>query len=323
MMMSRLSLRTAALFGLLLGSMCAGRSQAAQVKRIDVYPPNVQLETSRDRQAVIVVATRDDGVTLDVTATAKLALADAKLARIDKSTLYPTADGQTKLQVEYEAFKAEVPVTVTKAADDRAISFKLDVMPVFMRAGCNTGSCHGQKLGKDGFMLSLFGYDPDGDHYRITHEIGTRRINLALPRESLLLEKADGTAQHTGGKKFDRDNELYTTILRWLEAGAPQDPAEVAKSVSLEIYPPKAVLEGTGAKQQFIARAKYSDGTDRDVSHLVVFLTNNDNSAPIDVNGMVTAAARGEAFVMARFDTFTVGSQGARVAQGSQIHAAH
>jgi hypothetical protein len=40
-----------------------------------------------------------------------------------------------------------------------------------------------------------------------------------------------------------------------------------------------------------------------------VFSTNNDNSAPLDANGLVTAAARGEAFVMARFDTHTVGSQ--------------
>jgi hypothetical protein len=282
---------------------------AAEVTRIDVYPPDVQLETTRDRQPVIVVATRDDGVTLHVTGEAKLALADGKLARIEKNTLYPAADGQTTLHVEYAAFKADVPVIVKQAADDRPISFKLDVMPVFMRAGCNTGSCHGQSRGKDGFMLSLFGYDPDGDHYRLTHEIGTRRINLALPRESLLLEKADGTVQHTGGKKVERDDEYYTSMLRWLEAGAPKDPETVAKSVALELYPPKAVLEGTGTKQQFIARAKYSDGTDRDVTHLVVFLTNNDNSAPVDANGLVTAAARGEAFVMARFDTFTVGSQ--------------
>jgi hypothetical protein len=69
------------------------------------------------------------------------------------------------------------------------------------------------------------------------------------------------------------------------------------------------VLEGEGAKQQFIARAHYSDGTDRDVTDLTVFMTSNDNSAPIEAGGLVTAAARGEAFVMARFNTHTVGSQ--------------
>ena len=38
-------------------------------------------------------------------------------------------------------------------------------------------------------------------------------------------------------------------------------------------------------------------------------MTNNDNSAPINDAGLVTAANRGEAFVMARFDTHTVVSQ--------------
>src|SRR5262249_42069509 len=88
-----------------------------------------------------------------------------------------------------------------------------------------------------------------------------------------------------------------------------KDPPEVAKVTALEIYPPKAVLEGKDTTQQFIARAKYSDGSDRDVTNLAVFLTNNDNSAPIDANGLVTAAARGEAFIMARFATYPVGSQ--------------
>ena len=78
---------------------------------------------------------------------------------------------------------------------------------------------------------------------------------------------------------------------------------------AVELYPPRSVLEGEGATQQFIARAKYSDGTDRDVTNLAVFLTNNDNSAPINADGLVTAANRGEAFVMARFATHTVGSQ--------------
>ncbi len=40
-----------------------------------------------------------------------------------------------------------------------------------------------------------------------------------------------------------------------------------------------------------------------------MFLSNNDNSARIGDDGMVTAGSRGEAFVMARFATFTVGAQ--------------
>ena len=59
-------------------------------------------------------------------------------------------------------------------------SFRLDVMPVFLRAGCNTGSCHGAARGKDGFRLSLFGFDAEGDYNRLTREMTGRRVNLAV-----------------------------------------------------------------------------------------------------------------------------------------------
>ena len=58
-----------------------------------------------------------------------------------------------------------------------------------------------------------------------------------------------------------------------------------------------------------IARARYSDGSQRDVTPLALFYSNNDNSAPVAPNGVVTAANRGEAFILARFNTKTVGSQ--------------
>ena len=294
---------------LTLALLCGTAPADEAAPTLAVYPPDVQLNTKADAQSFIAVLTRPDGVTLDVTSQAKAALADPALARIEGNKVYPVADGSTTLAVEHEGLSVSVPVAVKDATVDRPISFRLDVMPVFMRAGCNTGSCHGAARGKDGFRLSLFGFDPAGDHHRIAREVPFRRINLAVPRDSLLLQKPAGQVPHTGGKRFADDSQYYGTILRWLEANVPNDPADIATVTSVEIYPPKAVLEGEGAVQQFIARAKYSDGTDRDVTDLAVFLSNNDNSAPIEADGKVTAGARGEAFVMTRFSTHTVGSQ--------------
>ncbi len=298
--------------GLSLGlSLIAATSALAQGKitTLTVYPPDVHLSTKQDLQRFVVVATREDGVTLDVTAQSSIKLADDKLCRLDKATLFPTADGNTMLNVEYQGLTAAATVEVKNATADRGISFQLDVMPVFMRGGCNTGSCHGAARGKDGFRLSLFGFDPQGDYYRITREMSTRRINLASPKDSLLVEKTAGSVPHTGGKRFGVETEHYATLLRWLEAGAPNDPAPTPAVVGVDLYPPSAVLEGEGATQQFIARARYADGSDRDITALATFMTNNDNSAPITPEGLVTAAARGEAFVMARFETHTVGNQ--------------
>ena len=114
---------------------------------------------------------------------------------------------------------------------------------------------------------------------------------------------------HTGGKRFEPDSEYCQTLMRWLEAGAAERSGRSARGDRGRGLPAPGRARRGGATQQFIARAEYSDGTDRDVTNLAVFLTNNDNSAPINADGLVTAANRGEAFVMARFATHTVGSQ--------------
>jgi len=295
----------------LVAAMFAGDAAsfaADKLTQLNVYPPDVSLTTAADMQRFIVVATREDGVTLDVTSQAVVKVAAPTLVRQEGNVLYPAADGQTVLDVEYQGLRASATIAVKDAATPRPISFHLDIMPVLMRTGCNTGSCHGAARGKDGFRLSLFGFDPQGDYYRITREIGTRRINLASPKDSLLMEKSIGSVPHTGGKRFGQESEYYATMMKWLDAGAPNDPAAPPACLGVDIYPPSAVLESE-ASQQFIARARYADGTDRDVTSLAVFLTNNDNSAPITPDGLVKGGARGEAFVMARFETHTVGSQ--------------
>ena len=277
--------------------------------KIAVYPPDINLETARDRQSFVVQLTQPDGITRDVTDQAQVGFANPALVRRDKNVVFPVADGATEMTVAVAGQTLKVPVKVTQAAADRPVSFKRDVMPVFLRAGCNVGGCHGAARGKDGFRLSLFGFDPDGDHFRLTREMNGRRVNLALPHDSLLLEKATGKVPHTGGAKIKEGDEYYTTIVRWLEADAPLDPPAVPMPVSMEVFPPSAVLDGKGETQRVVVRAKYADGTDRDVTTLAIFMSNNDTAAKIaaDGDGAVTAGDRGEAFVMARFFTYTIG----------------
>src|SRR5688500_10672525 len=77
--------------------------------------------------------------------------------------------------------EAAAPEAATPDVTKSVPSFRQDVMPIFFRAGCNAGSCHGASRGKDGFMLSLFGYDPQGDYFRVTQEMAGRRVNVASP----------------------------------------------------------------------------------------------------------------------------------------------
>jgi hypothetical protein len=282
-------------------------------RELAVYPPRITLHHADAQQQVIAVATRDDGVTRDVTAEAQWAAGDSQFAQceLDQGTarVRPLADGATALRAAWGGLEATADVQVSGASQHPPVSFRHDVMPVFMRAGCNAGGCHGASLGKDGFRLSLFGFDPAGDYFRLTREQATRRIDLAVPGESLLLQKSTGGVPHTGGKRIEPGSPEYAAIHRWLAAGAPNDVSEAAKVQSLEVFPPRAALEGTGATQQFVAVAHYDNGTSRDVTPLVVFASNNAAAADIDADGLVTLASPGEAFVSARFDTHTVGSQ--------------
>ncbi len=276
---------------------------------ISVAPADIHLSALRDRQALIVQAVLPNGLTIDVTDQATLVVENESCVRRDGMTFYPVADGTTKVTISYGGLSQEVPIVVQNSQVDPPISFRQDVMPVWMKSSCNNGSCHGAARGKDGFRLSLFGFDPEGDHFRLTREVPGRRLNLALPAESLLMEKCDGSVPHTGGKRFEKGSEHYSTVLRWLEAGAPNDPGPVPSVVAVELYPKVAVMDGDGTTQRLTVRAKFSDGTDRDVTNLAYFSSNNENSAEIAQTGLVTAHARGEAFIMARFSTHTVGSQ--------------
>src|SRR2546430_15545892 len=59
----------------------------------------------------------------------------------------------------------------------KPVDFERHVMGLFSKMGCNSGSCHGSFQGKNGFRLSLFGYDADRDYAALTRDNLGRRIN--------------------------------------------------------------------------------------------------------------------------------------------------
>ena len=287
------------------------RKKAASKKLVSlqIHPKQISLSTKEDFNSFVVVAKYADDVTRDVTKESTFSLSDENIVQLENHTLSPLKDGKATLKASFYNLNTELSIQVNNAQAERPVSFNLDVMPVFLKAGCNTGSCHGSARGQDRFMLSLFGYDAKGDHHRITREQGTRRINLAIPEESMLVEKAIAAVPHTGGKLFEKNSDHWHTLVNWLKRGAPEDPKDIAKPTDLELLPKSLLLEGKGAKQQMVVIAHYSDGTTRDVTSLSVFQSNNDVSANVDKNGIVTAEKRGEAFITARFDVFTKGTQ--------------
>lgn len=276
--------------------------------RLEVFPSDILLSNLRDRQSIVAQMVYSNGITVDVTDLVKSQIGSGDIVKQAGATFHPVADGETIVKFSIDNFAIELPVKVANATSNPPLSFTNDVMPVFSKSGCNAGSCHGAARGKDGFRLSLYGFDPKGDYHRLTREMLGRRVDLAVPEDCLLINKAVGAVPHSGGELFKPGTEYYNTLLNWLEAGANFDEGKVQKVVGIELYPKNAVLNGPDSKQRLTVRAKYEDGSDRDVTSLAYFSTNNDNSAIVSQDGLVTAKNRGEAFVMCRFDTHTVGA---------------
>lgn len=180
-----------------------------------------------------------------------------------------------------------------------AVSFVDQVVPVLTRAGCNAGACHGAQSGKNGFRLSLLGYDPDLDYDSLVRQAGGRRITRTEPGASLLLRKPLGLSPHGGGVRLRPEQREYRILAEWIAEGAP-GPAPEAAITGIEVSPGTAVL-APHASRQLLVTAHYSDGKSRDVTGLSRFTSNREPVAAVDRDGRVTMQGVGEAVLCASF----------------------
>src|SRR5581483_8015206 len=102
--------------------------------------------------------------------------------------------------------------------------FGREVVPALYKLGCSAGACHGSFAGKGGFRLSLFASDPAADYREVRGVLG-RRLNPQAPEASLLLLKPTGKVPHGGAVRLIPGSAEYHLLRRWIEAGAPYDPA--------------------------------------------------------------------------------------------------
>ena len=179
-------------------------------------------------------------------------------------------------------------------------SFRNQVIPVMTKIGCNSGACHGAAAGKNGFHLTLRGYDIDADYIAITRQAGGRRVVMAEPGRSLILQKPSMGMTHGGGLRLPAGSPEYRVIADWIAAGAPA-PAE-ADTVIREIeIQPRQVASGLGTRASLAVTAHYSDGSSADVTRWARFATVNESVAAVDENGGVELRGAGEAAITAAF----------------------
>jgi hypothetical protein len=213
----------------------------------------------------------------------------------------PVADGSGELKITLEGQTVVVPVAVSGQQEPYQVSFVRDVMPTLSKMGCNAGTCHGAQDGKNGFKLSLRGYDPLFDHRALTDDLEGRRFNRAAPDRSLMLLKPSGGVPHVGGVLTQPGEPYYELLKTWIAEGVKLDLAS-PRVTSLDIFPKSSTVPLPGMKQQMAITAKYSDGTTRDVTAEAFVESSNTEVATVDKLGLVTAVRRGEAAMLARYE---------------------
>jgi hypothetical protein len=273
----------------------------AALRSLTVFPPQVALDSSRAEQRVGVLGEYADGQRRELTRQATFAGSAPAVANVDGAgVVRPAGDGQATVRIQVGGLSAAVPVRVQGAGAETPVSFSREVVPVLTRAGCNQGACHGAALGRNGFRLSLLGYDPAFDHTQIVQSAEGRRIVLSDPERSILLLKPSLTMEHGGGERFKVHSREYELLKQWLEDGAPEPSPRDPVVTGLDVWPAHRLMV-PGEQQQLLARATWSDGRVEDVTATALFDALNDSVAAVTPQGLVTAHGPGETHVMVRF----------------------
>jgi hypothetical protein len=273
----------------------------AKIVRLEAQPNAITLKTPFDYRQLLLTGHLDNGEQVDVTRLAKIEPPATVVTASPLGLVRPIADGTGAMKVTISGQSVTIPITVTGQKQKYPVSFVRDVMPAMSKIGCNAGTCHGAAKGKNGFKLSLRGYDPLLDYQALTDDLEGRRFNRAAPEQSLMLLKPSGGVPHMGGVLIHPGEPHYNLIRDWIADGVKFD-LNAPRVTSIDIFPKSPLIPLPGMKQQMAVLATYSDGSVRDVSAEAFVETSNQEVATVDKQLLVTTLRRGEATMLARYE---------------------
>src|SRR5262249_34618185 len=126
----------------------------AEVQSLAVHPTTIALKDGDDAQQLIVTATLSGGRLQDLSGDVKYEVADSKVARVSSAgRVSPVGNGSTELTASYGDKTVKVAVSAKNVDVNLPINFGNQIVPIFTKAGCNGGGCHGKASGQNGFKL--------------------------------------------------------------------------------------------------------------------------------------------------------------------------
>ncbi len=255
------------------------------------------------RQQLLVTASFNTGAARDYTREVSYETSPGGVVQVSKSgRVTPLAEGTTTITAKSSSeVAATIAVTVEKFKEVPTINFPNQIVPIFTKAGCNAGGCHGKSSGQNGFRLSLLGFEPTEDYEHLTREARGRRLFPAAPDRSLLLQKATATLPHGGGKRLEVDSDDYKLLVRWIAQGMPYGKPNDPTVARIEVFPKERTIPLDG-EQQLAVMAHYTDGTTEDVTRSALYEPNDKDLAKSDETGHVKVFAQpGDVAVMVRY----------------------
>ena len=254
------------------------------------------------RQQLLVTGKLADGQLRDFTHKAEYQVSPTGIVSVDSEGLASAiSDGAATVTVNADGAQGSLSVKVEGATQNRPINFANQIVPVFTKAGCNSGGCHGKSSGQNGFKLSLLGFEPTEDYEHLVKEARGRRVFPAAPENSLLLLKGIATMPHGGGKRLDPKSDDYRLLVRWIGQGLPYGSESDAKLTGIEVLPKQRTMPLHG-DQQLVVLARYTDGSVEDVTRSALYEPNEKTMAKAEEDGRVTLFDQpGDVAVMVRY----------------------
>ena len=146
------------------------------------------------------------------------------------------------------------------------VTFLRDVAPILNKVGCTSGTCHGAAKGKNGFKLSLRGYDPQFDYEALLYDLSGRRFNRADPGSSLMLAKPTQQVAARRRSALRKGLRLLQNIYNWIAQGVPfGDPAKDNVTAS-RVAPREIGWRSRANRQHSRWSPDFADGKTRDVT---------------------------------------------------------
>ncbi|MEX0713757.1 MAG: DUF1549 domain-containing protein [Pirellulales bacterium] len=263
-----------------------------------LLPSEITLAGPEARQTLLVEQSRQSHYVGQVTEGLSFESSNPEVAVVEDGQLLPRGNGQATISGKSPLGVATATVNVTGMDEPFEWSFRNHVQSVLSKSGCNSGACHGAQAGKNGFKLSLRGYDPAGDFQVITRQAQGRRIVPSDPGRSLVLTKPSGAVPHKGGLRFRTNSLEYRVLAEWIASGTPPPEDSDPRIERLEILPAATVLKPE-MKQQLVVLAHFSDGRTEDVTRWAKYTATNESVAQVDETGNVRVMGFGEGAITA------------------------